>query len=449
MLLQTPMTKTQTRALARDIRKMIEPDKARTTRILSECELRRTLINKDKLHISGIYDVVQILQSAYKQVTVNRLLTKVQKSIVWDTSLCRRPMNELKESFFNSESNIIITTDMYDELLKLANSSKNDEDVQTARELALLILEDTDSNHCVIVDLPKESYVDNQLLHYCIINQCELATCDYLLGLRARARGINVKVFHGITEVNKYFPNRMGKNVLLSKDLLENQIPLSEILSMATSLGANKFILTNEFIETLEKEPARTKYRDMIRFFVYDEDRNYTIYPDIEESDIKDIALKYDAIILSSSLKACIEYKVKFIPYRLVSTCLEPTTQKPKKRSSDNDGVTGVAIPHYANQTNSISMKKLPINEKIWVLDGSKQQMKPSDKKAFEVKPGFTVIHGVNKLGYYKLDVYSIVANSSGKNIGKLIFTTEFQKDTVDNVDMLYRHYAKLLTIMT
>ena len=231
-MLITELNLTQKRALAKDIRCCIEPDKAKTTRILKETELRRFLSKEKSISFLGIAEVISILKSNYSEKTIKRLLSKIQPSIVWDTCLCKLPVQEIENLLYHSGKNIIITTAVLDEILKLAQTSSASRDYLSAHRLLYKIFEDTTSEFCSIVDVPRTPYVDNQLLPFCQKNNYELYTYDYVMGLRARSRKIKVKIYIDPNSTLKasYTPNPLGKNILLSNDLLD-KVSFSDILS--------------------------------------------------------------------------------------------------------------------------------------------------------------------------------------------------------------------------
>lgn len=456
-------------ALAKEIRVWIESN-AQADRILNECELRR-YVKRKKITLNGIRDIIEVLESNYTPKVVERLISKIQKSVVWDTCLCRLPLKKLNELFFESSENIIITTAMYQELVRLAYSStKNDSDVEVAKSAILNILEDTSSTHCTVVDVPPGDYVDTALLNYCEKNGYSLYTCDFTMGLRALARGIKVTIFHDLDpfKITSYTPNPLGKNVVLGTELLE-KATLANIVSSAEKIGANKFILTYEFVELLERAPIKSRYRDLIRFLVIDDNQRYSMYIPESITELTDIVEKYNAIVLSDDMDQCMMFKMDFIPYKFIGTNIFNKSNVSSANSSSSgttDKTSGNAdaksnshvksnnskdskIPYYNPQRNTLSIKRMPLTERIWVFDGQNNQKTSLDKKTFDAMPGDTVIHGSYNLnGSYKLNVYEIV-NNAGKKSGKVLFSSSFKKDSTDTVVAPYRHYAKLMTMTT
>lgn len=322
-MLITDLDLTQKRALAKDIRRCIEPDMAKTTRILKENELRRFIAKEKSLSFLGISDIISVLKTNYSKVTINRLMSKVQTSIVWDTCLCKLPVQEIEDLLYNSDKNIIITTAVLDEILKLANKTSNARDYLIAQRLLYKILDDTSSEFCSIVDVPRTSYVDDQLLSFCKANNYELHTCDYVMGLRARVRKIDVTIYNDTDfPCNaSYEPNPTGKNILLSTDLL-TKISFKEIISTLKSYQANKLVITHGLIETLENQTIRCHCRELIRFLVNDTTGKYSIYVSPEEqcdlSHLHELAKKYNCFILSADISKCALYKMNYIPYKLI-----------------------------------------------------------------------------------------------------------------------------------
>ena len=281
-MLITELNFTHKKALAKEIRCFVEPDKAQTTRIIREAELRKFFAQKE-LTMHGISDVEIILKSNYNEKTISRILSKIQKPIVLDTCLCNLNEAKMEELILNSDCGFIITTKVYKEIIKLSSSGDPtiNSSVQTAQKLLNLILEDSESNYCSIVDIPLkdiDGYVDNQLLAFCKKNDYTLYTYDYTCGLRAKARGINVQIFTAFNKATKrkYVPDPTGKNIILSKDILR-RMRANNIIEIATELGANKFILTKEFVDYIEELKDDCLISDWIQFFVADENNDYLI----------------------------------------------------------------------------------------------------------------------------------------------------------------------------
>lgn len=314
------------KALARELRKLIEPDKAQSKRTIRETEIRKYLRKQD-LTYYGITDIISVLKTNYSVANVSRLVSKIQKPVVLDTCMCNLPTQELMKMLCDNNLDCIITTSVYEELLKLSlSSSKTKTGVYNALDLIEKILGDTDSQFCTIVDLPRETcinnYVDNQLLWYCEKNKYVLYTHDYVLGLRAKSKNIDVSIFWTFNKstLPEYIPNPNGKNIILNSDLL-NIVEVTDIVRVAKEIGANKFILTNEFIESLE-DGSKTKIFnfELIHFLVIDEQNSYSTYLSSDDSeDIAELAEKYNAIIFSSNIAQCVEYKMNYIPYKLVA----------------------------------------------------------------------------------------------------------------------------------
>lgn len=508
-MLITELNLTQKRALAKDIRRCIEPDKAKTTRILKESELRKFLSKEKSISFLGISEIISTLKTNYSEKTIKRLISKVQPSIVWDTCLCKLPVQDIEDMLYNSKKDIIITTAVVDEIMKLAQNWSATNNCLIAHRFLYKIFEDSDSEFCSIVDVPRTSYVDDQLLNFCQINNYELYTYDYVMGLRARARKINVTIFTNADSDSlvSYTPNPTGKNILLSEDLLDN-VTFTEILSVAESLQANKFIIPYDFIEKLEDSILKCRFRDFIRFLVNDKTNRYAIYSSADEKfDLEHLSAfteKNNCIILSSDVHACASYKMNYIPYKLVfstafkdlidaaeydditnstdilkidsnisasdadldfSNSLEVAINSENsskdivepihiENESDNSS-TSLAIlskeliPHYSPNKHKISVKNLAPNEQIWVLDSSGKEITPNFKSGYKVYPGYTVIYAVNNLRqYYRINVYKVV-NFCKTNYSTVLFSEYFSKEDVNNITTEWRSFAKRAIVLT
>ncbi len=487
-MLINKLTFTQKKALARELRKLIEPEKAKTSRILKENVLRRFMAEKGII-INGISDVISILRANYSSKTIDRLLSKVQKSVVIDTCLCRLPKQEFGELLFNSEKNIIVTNSVYEELIKLAITHDSSKDgIENAKQVIYEVINDTESAFCTIVDIPKESYVDNQLLNYCMENNYELYTHDYVLGLRAKARKINVTVYtsFNLKNIASFVPTASGKNIILNEDIL-GTVSLKDILSAATSMGASHFILTNSFIESLEVTRNKFANSELIKFLVKSLNEDYMLYLTSDEpSDIKQLANKYNAVIFTANVFNGIDYKSNFIPYKIVgfsetekfvnkvryiyeNLSNTSSAQDISVDSSENDSTvssivenvensdemtskkasdlypTSIIIPYYRPKSHSLPIKELPDNEDIYVLDSNEKELSPNFKSGYSVFPGYTIIHIV-KLSRaseknLKLSVYTVL-NTNTSNYGTTLFSSYYNKTDISSIPKEYQTFA-------
>ena len=493
-MLITELSSTRKKALAQELRKLIEPDNAQSKRTLKETEIRKYL-SKKGLTYYGISDIISVLKKHYNTKTVERLSSKILKPIVWDTCLCALSSRKLTDMLYNNNVGNIITTAVYDELLKLSllTDDKKKSGMENALNLAERILDDSESQFCTLVDLPKDTcvnnYVDNQLLWYCKTNNYELYTRDYVLGLRAKQLNINVTIFTCFDKstVEQYVPNPNGKNIILSLDLLDT-VTFKEMLNIAKEMGANKFILSSKFIENLDKPQNKIFNRSFLIFLVNDSENLYTGFMSEDEDETKniaEIAEKYNAVVFSSDIRQCLEYKMSYIPYKLVKssdegifkTCISSAfalspyytsdldyednlddvdknedeferknSEVAEKAKSDNSPVVeevtvgaetsaevssanieltpepSMLVPYYKPKSHQIPVKKLPLNEKIWVLDENGQELTPDFKDGFTALSGYTVIHIVNHLNKsYKLNVYRILNNKTINYCTRLI----------------------------
>lgn len=305
----TDLTLAQKNTLAQELRTLIKNET-----IISENKLRRFLQLQKNISFLGISEIKDLLRNHYNNSTTNKLMSKIKKSVVWDTSICKMPLRTLESLFYTT--NPIITTLTYNELLQLSSSNKDDS--ETSRKIIQNIINDKDSLYSTVVNIPKQNYVDyvdDQLLEFCLTNGYSLYTADQVMGLRARVRNINVSIFHKLEELNIYIPNKHGKNILLDVDLLHSSVSLKDIIHTAELIGANKFILTYEFADALES--FKTEFRNLIHFFVLDESDEYSIYTN--SCDTNKIITQYNAIIFSGNLNHCINYKINGYPYRFIS----------------------------------------------------------------------------------------------------------------------------------
>lgn len=490
---ELPFAKKQ--ELARKLRKLIEPDKAQTRRIIKEAEIRRFL-SKDHLTYYGLSDLISVMKSNYSEKNISRLVSKIQKSIVWDTCLCNLSSPEITDLLFNSNYENIITRTVYDELLKLVISKDADpKSSENAFRLVTNILDDTDSKYCSIIDLPpkiiNDTYVDNQLLKYCKINNYELYTHDYVLGLRAKSRHISVKIFSRFekNDIEQYTPTSSGKNMILDCSLLNN-VSLSDILITAKSLKGNQFVLTPKFIESLESIPVKRNNKDLINFLINDSDNIYTLYPEEATSDLVELAKKCDAIVLTSSIEQCITYRNYFIPYKIVypsdvlsfkKNILKTLKSSPycysinyseddlvekSEDNSNNDSTstseatqeissTEIPVsqryqlsvpPHMNPQTNEVNLKKLALTERMWILNETGTDLSAKLKSKIQLHVDYTVVH-IEKLSQttYELDVYKIV-NQKAK-CGLKTVSLSFDKNFIETcVPQEYKVFARVAT---
>ena len=134
MLIITDLSGNKRKALAKSIKDLIEPNKAQTATLLKETELRKFLTSRGIT--ANLGDVVDLLKSCYSEFTVKRLISKIQQSVVWDTSLSRLTVQKLGELLYcNPRTNIFLTS-VLDELKK----KMNEDDVTTRRNSSICII---------------------------------------------------------------------------------------------------------------------------------------------------------------------------------------------------------------------------------------------------------------------------------------------------------------------
>lgn len=504
-MLITELSFTRKKALAIELRKLIEPDNAQSKRTLKETEIRKYL-SKKGLTYYGISDIISVLKSHYSVSTVSRLISKILKPVVWDTCICNLPSQKLTDMLYNSDVDSIITTAVYDELLKLSLSSdKKKHGVDNALDLVQKILGDNESHFCTLVDLPKDTcvnnYVDNQLLWYCKTNDYELYTRDYVLCLRARQNNIKVNIFTSFNKssIVEYVPNPNGKNVILSSDLIKT-VTLKEITDVAKEMGANKFVLSKKFIEDLDDTRNKILNFDLIQFLVNDSEGLYTRFLPEDEiaENIAEIADAYNAVIFSSEIRQCLEYKMNYIPYKLVrsanenvfKTCLssafvlspyytsdmvyednldentddtieevkdintpaidEQDNTTIKSNEEKSLAVSSALIPHYKPKKSQIPVKSLALTEKLWVLDEKNVELTPDFKRGYIALPGYTVIHVINSLNNtYKLTAYKILNNKTQNYCTKLASITFDKENYTEVVSKDYITFARRAILLT
>lgn len=479
MLTITDLSDNKRKALAKSIKDLIEPNKAQTATLLKETELRKFLTSRGIT--ANLGDVVDLLKSCYSEFTVNRLISKIQQSVVWDTSLSRLTVQKLGELLYcNPRTNIFLTS-VLDELKK----KMNEDDVTNSTKFKYLyysILSDTNSEYSTIVDYDSDlTYTDNQILHFAKENMYMIYTYDHTLGLRAKSRQIPVSIFNKISDdlVPKYNPVASGKNLVLTPELISD-LTLAEIIKIAHVLHANKFVLTFNFVEELEHAKNSSATREFINFFVYDENENYTIYALCEEESNFDLLCKkYNAIVLTASEDCAIMLKRLQIPYHIAldssitkfleekntQVTLEPkiiskNEDESKKLVSETEKQTTPAlisstaptrIPYYSPKYDAITYKPSnTIHEKVWVLDDSNNDLKPEERAKllkYRALPGYFVIIGNNNLdGSYTLMVYKIIIKGTYKT-GQIIQNFTFTSEA--DVPKEYKHYAAVLKMST
>ena len=480
LMLITDLSATKRKALAKDIKDLIEPDKAQTVTHLKETELRKFL--KARGIIANLGDVVELLKSCYCEKTVNRLISKVQQSVVWDTSLSRLTIQKLGELLYcNPRTNIFITPVLEELKMKMG-----EDDISNATKFKYLyysILSDTNSEYSTIVDYQSDSkYTDDKILKFAKDNMYMIYTYDHALGLRAKSRQISVSIFNKLnnTIVPKYSPVASGKNLVLTPDLIEN-VSLAEIIKIAHILHSNKFVLTLSFVEELERTKNKPSTREFINFFVYDENEDYTVFSLYEDDSRYNILCqKHNAVVLTSAEDCAILLKQLQIPYQIIldpsitkfleekntqvtlsSKVTSKNEEESKKLVSETENSTTPAlitstaatrIPHYSPRYNAIRFTPShSAHEKIWVLDDSNNEIKPNDVKnkahTYKAFPGYFVIHGDNNLdGTYSLTVYKIILKGTFKT-GQIVQNFTFTSET--EVPKEYKHYAAVLKMST
>ncbi len=309
------------RQLAKNIRKLLEPNGAKSFTTTSESEVRKLIYKYCNTQINGMSDILSILRTNYQERTIARLKSKIKKGVVWDTSICDIPTKQLLDVFYNNKDYVnIITSLTFHELLKLAKKG-----LSNAKILINCILTDTDSKYCVTVPMAKTySYVDTQLIEYCVQNGYALYTRDKRLMLRARSHQIPTFSFSKFTSPYRYSANESGKNIILDESVFERSF--ENIIKDATVMGCGKFLITGDFVEYLENKEDCENIKKFIYFLLADENGDYSSYlPNCEIYDLKhsdetphtpndliELAHKYNAIIFTADVERAFNLKSSF-----------------------------------------------------------------------------------------------------------------------------------------
>ena len=411
--------------LAQKIRKLIEPDGTSSKAIIKEIEIRRLIKNEVNIIISGISEVIAILETYYVKRTVTRLISKVQQSVVWDASICNLELEKLNYLFYNKAKNNIFSNLTINELQDLVkNETTPSINSEKAKFLCASISKDNESKHSTIVTLFKSSkdyYVDTVLLEYCQKNNYSLYTYDYSMGLRAKSMQIDVTIFNNINseKVPKYTPS--ANAILLHSDLLEST-SLDTVISMAKKINGGKFILTTQFIEQIEKNHSNELVKDFVRFFLYDENNSYTMYLSNPKSEktIIEIAKEHNATIFTANIKTAIFLKSEMCKYEVLLPAVDDYILNIP--NSANNAIQDVIIdknsriiriPGFVNKNKSISLKKLHPNEKVWFLNPVSyitSKTNKTNKNEIKLFNNQTIIYGINYLNNsYKLKVIDVM----------------------------------------
>lgn len=449
------MTDNIRHSLAKNVRALLEPNGAYGTNPSMLFHELKTLLEKQNpdMKISNYSELVDILNFHYNSRTVERLLSRLTNGIVWDCSICNIPHEKLRQLFYDQETCInIFTSATFKELLNLAyakNNSSSDtvKQAKNAQFLVDAIMNDHENSYCKAVSLkPSNGYVDNQLLEFCINNNYGLYTQDYVLSLRAMAEDVNVTIFHTLDNVT--FPeivsNTNGKFLVLSEDLIEKDpiISIDSVLNHFQKISANKLIVTSKFLATLEehKKSNDVNINKNVRRYIH----FCVLHPELilySKNDIIEICSEYNAITMSASLQNCFNYKCLGIEYELLFNL------NTKCNSSSVQVKKTTRIPGFFPKAHSIILKNLPISEKIWIHNSSKEEVNSNKQQtSVPIKPGYCIIHGVNNLdGTCSLTVYSVETDFSGK----VIYEITFPQKQYSTVNSPYRTYVQMLALST
>ena len=461
---------TAKKGLAKELRRFIEPSGAKGTKTVKENDLRKWLLAEHDISMYGISEILNVLNSHYTPPVTERLFSKIQKSVVWDTSVCKIPYNELKARFYDDSTNILILSSVYDELLKLTQN-KTSNDTDTASQLLLDIVNDSSSEHCTVIDIPKNfSYTDDQLIDFCEQNDYELCTHDYVLGLKAKGKGIKPDILTNIEgQEFPYCPCNLGNNILLTKSVLGN-IDLKQLLTYASDSKCNKIIITYDFVESLDNHKGESlqakNIRDFIRFFVKDTNSSYSTVLDaniVDEASAIEMALKHDAVIVSSNLKECSIFKSHFVPYKYIpsiysydnsdTSCSDSFDKSEEKRNNivqivttiENKPQTNAIIPYYSPAKHVLPLATVPETHKFWVLDENNKIVTPGAKNMYDLAPGYTVVHGFSGTAdVHYLQVFE-VENLKKTGYASMKYSKSFNWQTITSIPDEYRGYANQL----
>ena len=465
-MLLTEFSCRKQQAIARELKKYIEQE----NRLIKESELRQ-LLNKYDIN-ANLKEITNLFKSFYVEKTVEKLVSSIQLSVVWDTSLVSLEINKLYELFHNpSQTNIFISSVMKELEQKVSETPINNS--RKFKYLYYSILSDANSEHSIIVDYESNnSYTDDEILQFAQEKMYHIYTCDYTMGLRAKSRKIDAIIFNKINETDtpKYTPTTDGKNIIITSEIVKS-LKVEEVIKIATLLEANKFILPFEFIETLESEKNNALIREYVAFFVFDEKEDYTLFASREDgSDYSTICKKYNALVLTKNTSMAINLKKNHIPYYFILNQYElslikkinmevnedfPNSSNNEPENNEtlnsNEEVTSVQlskIPNYNPFSNTVKYNPIgKTNEKIWVLNGSEKEVPPTGNffptQSYTALPGFYVIHGINNMdGTYSITIYQIIEKNSFKT-GQILGQYSFVDET--EIPKKYRHYAAVL----
>ena len=478
-MLLTELSRRKQKALAREIKKYIEQE----NRLIKGTELRQFLNKYDVT--TSLKEITTLLKGLYVEKTVKKLVDSIQLPVVWDTSLVLLEAQKIYELFYNTTQTNIFISPVMNELEKKIFEIKIN-NIRKFKYLYYSILTDTNSEHSTIIDYQSDdNYTDNQILQFAQENMYCIYTCDYTMGLRAKSRQIDTIIFSKTNAANipKYTPVADGKNIMLTSEIVKN-LNVEEVIRIASLLKTNKFILTFEFVEMLERKKDNILIREYIAFFVFDKNEEYTIFALREDgSDYNVICAKYNALVLTHKSSTAINLKKKNIPYFFILNQSELALMKKinkelgeespnpllanllqansleKDYENDETSQTNIIsneivspvlskIPNYNPFSNTIKFNPLQTtSERMWVLNSEEKEVTPTSNYFptlnYTALPGYYVIHGKKNFdGTFSLTVYQIIEENDFKT-GQILYQSSFTEET--DIPKKYRHYAIVL----
>lgn len=421
-----------------------------------------------------IKTVLAINYSPEQFTPLIELIKTSTNQTVWDCSICNLDTTTISKWFYNNPKQNIVLSPTFNELNKLSekaiNKSTDDvtkSSIENAKFLVDSILNDKTSTYCktVMLDVKPKEYVDNILLDYCQQSNAELLTCDYRLALRARTRNIPVLAIHNIhAKTIPYKPNSSGRNLLLDSSILTSKTSLYEVVTFAEKNSANKFIITNSFVEALEKN--KNDCNDFIHFLLLDEKNVYSEFRnENSEHTLESILKETRAIALVADKQNCILYRSLLADYTLINK--DEVKVTPVKNTDfnfvssnntecfDDSLIKSSEIPlatvegilsYYSTSTHCLNISELKLNELIWVINASEKEVKTNSGKFF-LYPGYTVVHGINTL---KNDTFELITYKVSRNF-KLTKKESFSfnsKNFHTTVSKNCKYYAEILVLL-
>ena len=470
MIANLALSKTEGKQLSTELKRLL-------SNLKNPCSIEYINSKLTGLAFNSKEQIKTVLAINYSPEQFNPLIELIKSSAsqtVWDCSICNLDTTTISNWFYNNPKQNIVLSPTFNELNKLSEKAinKNTDDVtkssiENAKFLVDSILNDKTSTYCktVMLDVKPKEYVDNILLDYCQQSNAELLTCDYRLALRARTRNIPVLAIHNIhAKTIPYKPNSSGRNLLLDSSILTSKTSLYEVVTFAEKNGANKFIITNSFVEALEKN--KNDCNDFIHFLLLDEKNLYSEFRnENSEHTLESILKETRAIALVADKQNCILYRSLLADYTLINK--DEVKVTPVKNTDfnfvssnntecfDDSLIKSSEIPlaaterilsFYSLSNHSLNTSELKLNELIWITDSTGKSIETNSGRVF-LFPGYTIVHGINT---FKNDTFELITYKVSRNF-KLTKKETFSfnsKNFRSNVDRQYKCYAEILVLL-